>query len=98
MSYYKRRKKRNMARLAVGGHVVVGERDLRARGDGKGRAKKVVAAGFGRGFYSPATVIGRSIAEAMDPRLAPAPVRGIEDMTPEEIEAIERQYGAKVRR
>lgn len=52
----------------------------------------------GYGFHStPLSEIRRRYAEALRvPQISP--VRTLTDMTPEEIAALERQYGAKVKR
>jgi len=44
---------------------------------------------------SPADAIAKAIRDALDPRLAPAPVRRMADMSPEEVAAIARRVGAR---
>lgn len=77
--------------------------DSEARGEGTGRIRgrhreRIATIGHISGFFNPAESIARSLNAALNPDLAPKPVRSMEDMSDAEIAAIEARYGMRVKR
>lgn len=83
-----------------GGQVTyVGKETTPCGTDGKKHHQAVVGSyGFVGISRSPTEGIAKAIRDALDPVRAPSAVRTLADMTEEEIQELERKYGASITR
>ena len=65
---------------------------------GQRRRRRWATLGTASNFYNPLERVARAITHALDPKFTPAKVKTLADMTPEEIAALEKQYGCKVKK